>query len=290
MLDGCHHRGPDSTDVALQGDALEGELCLRFFVGEREGAGQSIARIRSGLAKHGAHIVEDQRVGSSYRVQASLDGNIQKLAHDIEHAAKVILIGSSLKIVKDMGSAYEVDDHFGVSDSKQPKAGGDGDESAHDGDDADSLNPQGPIDVGAQCGKVRFRGDAFARVTVDIDDCAGLRVVEAGIAKPIGGGECVEGTGVHGEGPASRRCPAATGAAAGVMMVNPSMFRWPFERTIRTARHTYLRSNSFFPVGLVGWPSSTPRSFLVAPPRRSLGRDAHWPASRRIRARARLRG
>ena len=84
MLDGCHHRGPDSTDVALQEDALEGELCLRFFVGEREGAGQSVARIRSGLAKHGAHIVEDQRVGSNYRIQASLDGNIQKLAHDIE--------------------------------------------------------------------------------------------------------------------------------------------------------------------------------------------------------------
>ena len=32
MLDGCQHRGPDSTGFALYGDALEGELLLRFFL------------------------------------------------------------------------------------------------------------------------------------------------------------------------------------------------------------------------------------------------------------------
>ena len=34
MLDGCQHRGPDSTGFALYGDAKSGQLRLRFFVGE----------------------------------------------------------------------------------------------------------------------------------------------------------------------------------------------------------------------------------------------------------------
>ena len=115
MLDGCQHRGPDSTGFALYGDAVDGELLLRFFVGEGEEADRSIARIKGALHKHTARIVEDERVGSNYRVRARFDGDIQKLAYDVEHAAKVISIGSSLEIVKDVGSAHEVDDHYGVS-------------------------------------------------------------------------------------------------------------------------------------------------------------------------------
>jgi len=33
MLDGCQHRGPDSTGFALYGEAREGALRLRFYVG-----------------------------------------------------------------------------------------------------------------------------------------------------------------------------------------------------------------------------------------------------------------
>ena len=69
MLDGCQHRGPDSTGFALYGDAVDGELLLRFFVGEGEEADRSIARIRGALHKHTARIVEDERVGSNYRVR-----------------------------------------------------------------------------------------------------------------------------------------------------------------------------------------------------------------------------
>ena len=49
MLDGCQHRGPDSTGFALYGDTVDGELRLRFFVGEGEEADQSVARIKSAL-------------------------------------------------------------------------------------------------------------------------------------------------------------------------------------------------------------------------------------------------
>ena len=115
MLDGCQHRGPDSTGFALYGGAREGELRLRFLVGEGEEAQLSVARIHGALAKHGARIIEDERVGSNYRVRVSFDGDVQKLAYDLEHAAKVLSIGSSLEIVKDIGSAHEVDGQYGVS-------------------------------------------------------------------------------------------------------------------------------------------------------------------------------
>ena len=36
MLDGCQHRGPDSTGFALYGAEQADRLRLRFFVGEDE--------------------------------------------------------------------------------------------------------------------------------------------------------------------------------------------------------------------------------------------------------------
>ena len=114
MLDGCQHRGPDSTGFALYGETRPGQLRLRFLVGEGEDASDSIARIKGALAKHGADIVEDQRIANNYRVTVDFDGDVQKFAYDVEHAAKVISIGSSLEIVKDIGGAHEVDDLYDV--------------------------------------------------------------------------------------------------------------------------------------------------------------------------------
>ena len=50
MLDGCQHRGPDSTGFALYGEERRGELKLRFFVGEGDEAADSVARIKAALA------------------------------------------------------------------------------------------------------------------------------------------------------------------------------------------------------------------------------------------------
>ena len=49
MLDGCQHRGPDSTGFALYEDDVDG-LRLRFIV-EGDDAETSIARIRAALAE-----------------------------------------------------------------------------------------------------------------------------------------------------------------------------------------------------------------------------------------------
>ena len=115
MLDGCQHRGPDSTGFALYGPATEGQLRLRFFVGEvAEDAARSIARIADALAAHDAKIVSDETVGSNYRVKVEFSGDLQRFAYAIEHAAKVMSIGSSLEIVKDIGTAHEVDERYDV--------------------------------------------------------------------------------------------------------------------------------------------------------------------------------
>ena len=117
MLDGCQHRGPDSTGFALYEEPSEGELKLRFLVEEDEGAAkESIAGIRTTLEDHGATIVDDEHVANSYRVVVRFTGDVQKLTYDMEHAASLISIGESLDIRKDVGGAHDVDERFHVRD------------------------------------------------------------------------------------------------------------------------------------------------------------------------------
>jgi glutamate synthase domain-containing protein 1 len=114
MLAGCQHRGPDSTGFALYGQPRQGRLALRFLVGEGPEAERSVSRIHEALAVHDARIVEDARVVEHYRVVVEVEGDLRAFAYAMEHAAKVFSIGESLEIIKDVGSAHDVDDRYGV--------------------------------------------------------------------------------------------------------------------------------------------------------------------------------
>ncbi len=114
MLDGCQHRGPDSTGFALYGDATEDQLRLRFFIGAGDEAAAAIAQIKKILAQHQAEIVEDEVIGNNYRAVVTFSGEMWQMAYDLEHVAKVISIGTSLDIIKDVGSAHDVDDTYHV--------------------------------------------------------------------------------------------------------------------------------------------------------------------------------
>ena len=121
MLDGCQHRGPDSTGFALYGEEHRNELKLRFLVGEGAEANESEALIKTALEAHDAEIVEDKRVGNTYQAVVRFDGDLRSFAYAMEHTApdaKVISIGQSLDIVKDVGSAHDVDDRFDVHEFK----------------------------------------------------------------------------------------------------------------------------------------------------------------------------
>ena len=115
MLDGCQHRGPDSTGFALYGRERDGELLLRFMIDDEKGAEKSIAAIRRVLDEHGSTILEEETEGGNFRVRVTYTGDLQKFAYALEHAATIVSIGSSLEIIKDVGGAHEVDAHYQVS-------------------------------------------------------------------------------------------------------------------------------------------------------------------------------
>ena len=114
MLDGCQHRGPDSTGFALYADERPEHLRLRFLVGQGREAVQAARQVDGIIAKHSGQIIERETVGDNYRVTVKFNGDLQKLAYDLEHGAKVVSIGSSLEIVKDVGGAHDVDDRYDV--------------------------------------------------------------------------------------------------------------------------------------------------------------------------------
>jgi glutamate synthase domain-containing protein 1 len=114
MLDGCQHRGPDSTGFALYGEPREDQLQLRFFVGEGADAAHAIRRVREAFAEHGAQILVEETVGNNFRVTVEYHGDLRAFAYAMEHAAKVVSIGTSLDIVKDVGGAHDVDARYHV--------------------------------------------------------------------------------------------------------------------------------------------------------------------------------
>jgi glutamate synthase domain-containing protein 1 len=114
MLDGCQHRGPDSTGFALYGED-KALLQLRFIVPTEALARQTaIENIASLLARHGATIESEQSVGCSYQIAVNFDGDLLAFTRDIEDHAKLVSVGHSLDIIKDDGTAHELDEIYHV--------------------------------------------------------------------------------------------------------------------------------------------------------------------------------
>ena len=118
MLDGCQHRGPDSTGFSLYRESRPGHLRLRFIVGEGDDASKAIERVKAKLAEFQAKIVEEEQKGSSYAALVKFDGDLQKFAFEMEHAAKLSSIGESLDIIKDLGGAHDVDNIYKIENFK----------------------------------------------------------------------------------------------------------------------------------------------------------------------------
>ena len=116
MLDGCQHRGPDSTGFALYGAEKE-LLQLRFIVPVEESSRKkAIENIASLLARHNASIDSEQSVRCSYQIGINFDGNLLALTKDMEEHAKLVSVGHTLDIIKDDGTAKQVDQTYKVSD------------------------------------------------------------------------------------------------------------------------------------------------------------------------------
>lgn len=109
MMDGCQHRGPDSTGFALYEDAVAG-LRLRFLVDDDA----AVMRIRQALADNGATIQAERREGATFVVEVDYQGEIRPFAYAMEHAAKLVSIGSALDIIKDVGTSRDLDRVYGI--------------------------------------------------------------------------------------------------------------------------------------------------------------------------------
>ena len=116
MLDGCQHRGPDSTGFALYGEDKE-QLQLRFIVPTEAAARkEAIDNIAALLASHGATIESEQSVGCSYQIAINFDGDLLEFTKNIEAHAKLVSVGHTLDIIKDDGTAHELDQIYHVGD------------------------------------------------------------------------------------------------------------------------------------------------------------------------------
>ncbi|HJN14076.1 MAG TPA: class II glutamine amidotransferase [Armatimonadota bacterium] len=120
MLDGCQHRGPDSTGFALYHTANGSALICRAYLGCAEDSPEAPALEQSVLAvmaEHGARIIGTRHEAEYLRVEFDYDDDLKGLSYALTNdaAVEVFSIGNRLEVIKDVGTAAEVDGKYGIS-------------------------------------------------------------------------------------------------------------------------------------------------------------------------------
>lgn len=125
MLLSLKHRGPDSSGYAVYGGKAPGELVIRFKVAEQEDmkkgfqihdeVKQRRAEVDSRIRSLGAEIVSaEEATEYAFRYRIKYDGDLRRFSDYIEdvEGAEILSIGSALELIKDLGDANEVADHY----------------------------------------------------------------------------------------------------------------------------------------------------------------------------------
>ncbi|MBR9979633.1 MAG: amidophosphoribosyltransferase [Desulfatitalea sp.] len=114
ILDATLHRGPDSTGWALYHPALEGQLRMRFFIGAN-GSGQGdIEKIHAALADQDVTLLAGEVLGCTYGARVRFNGDVLALTHAIERQVRLVSIGASLDILKDVGQPFELSPRYAI--------------------------------------------------------------------------------------------------------------------------------------------------------------------------------
>ena len=120
MLDGCQHRGPDSTGVALYHERNGGALVCRIYLGCPDGSPRAAAleqKVLAIIAEYGGQVVSKSSEHEHLRLQLDYGGDVKSLCYAIENDAgvEIFSIGIGLEIIKDVGTAAQVDQEYNVS-------------------------------------------------------------------------------------------------------------------------------------------------------------------------------
>jgi methylamine---glutamate N-methyltransferase subunit A len=110
MLDALYRRGPDSTGVAIYGQPRSDTYVLHARIDASDGAVESVKAL--------AGMKDVTSAGADLRAEVTWVGELEKLADSVEHAnghIEVTSIGRSMEIIKDVGSASDLDRLYGLS-------------------------------------------------------------------------------------------------------------------------------------------------------------------------------
>ena len=122
MLRGCQHRGPDSTGLALYGPEAKDQLILRIllaadFSADPDAWSQRRSAVESVLAEHQFDTDAALLDRAQLRISGMFAGDIQALSYAVEEVegVEIFSAGHSLEILKDEGTADQLDARFGCA-------------------------------------------------------------------------------------------------------------------------------------------------------------------------------
>jgi methylamine---glutamate N-methyltransferase subunit A len=115
MCQHLHRRGPDSTGFAIYNGPRDGTLVVRIDLDRPDL--ESAAELTAMAAEQLVPVKDWRRRGRSVRMEVGSDSD-GKLADWIEErieGTRVFSVGRSMEIIKDVGSAEDVDRYYGVA-------------------------------------------------------------------------------------------------------------------------------------------------------------------------------
>jgi glutamate synthase domain-containing protein 1 len=120
MLDGCQHRGPDSTGFAIYHEYTGGPLILRIYLkcSSDTAEAQTLAdNVLAIIAAHGGKVSCKSFELEHLRLELHYRGDVKSLCYDIENGAgvEILSIGKCLEIIKSVGTSIDVDSGYHLS-------------------------------------------------------------------------------------------------------------------------------------------------------------------------------
>jgi glutamate synthase domain-containing protein 1 len=116
MLDSLAHRGRDSTGFTVAGESMEADLIVRL---RADGASpeETAARVKDAVSRLGAVVVSLDAQGDFIRLFLNYEGEVPELAGVLLNMPEIEIhsIGESSEVVKDVGTASDVDSRHGLA-------------------------------------------------------------------------------------------------------------------------------------------------------------------------------